>query len=293
MDGILDFAEIGEFIDAPLRTYSSGMRVRLGFAVATQMNPDILLVDEVLSVGDSSFRQRCTNWFDTFTKNGGSVIFVSHNTTVVETVSDRVLLLDKAHVQSLGSPHEVIRDYEREALRKARRAHFRLSIEPDIQEDLRITDVAVKGEAGALIDKVEPGDRITICIKYDGSEERKLPAHFEIALKKHGMSEAISRVSMLYDGIDGNQLPATGEVECDIETKGLTPGLYRIEIGVQAGTSVRLGKKWLVPLYECASFVIDIGDFGTLQPGAFADVVVNRLAPAYLDHTWRIGDTVL
>lgn len=289
LDRILEFAEIGDFIDAPLRTYSSGMRVRLGFAIATQMNPDILLVDEVLSVGDSSFRQRCTDWFDTFTGGGGSVIFVSHNTTVVENLADRVLLLDKGKVSALGDPHEVIKEYEREALEKSRLAQSRLSITPDIEEDLTITDVSIVKNSGGSVERIRSGDRITIRINYESREERELPSHFEIRFKKHGKSDVVSLMSMLYDGIDGNQLPTTGAVECDIETDGLTPGLYRVEVGIQSGPSVRLGKKWLVPVCECMSFVIEVGDFGSIQPGAPADVVVNRLAPAYLEHSWRIG----
>lgn len=91
---IIDFSEISEFIDMPVQSYSSGMKVRLGFAVAAQLEPDILIIDEVLAVGDLNFRKKCIEKIDTLKKNTAT-IFVSHNLNQVERISDNILILDK------------------------------------------------------------------------------------------------------------------------------------------------------------------------------------------------------
>lgn len=101
LDEIIAFAEIGEFIDTPVQYYSSGMKVRLGFAVASQMEPDILLIDEVLAVGDAGFRAKCLNKISEITKSA-VVIFVSHQMPQISRISDFVLLLSKGRTQFLG-----------------------------------------------------------------------------------------------------------------------------------------------------------------------------------------------
>jgi hypothetical protein len=108
---VIEFAEIGDFIDAPVRTYSTGMVARLGFSVATCMRPDILLVDEVLSVGDAQFQEKCLERMNTFRAQGTTILFVSHSMATVETFCDRALLLEKGHVTALGPSDEVIAHY--------------------------------------------------------------------------------------------------------------------------------------------------------------------------------------
>lgn len=108
---IVAFAEIGDFIDAPLRTYSTGMVARLGFAVATAERPEILLVDEVLSVGDAAFQQKCLDRMYSFQEQGTTVILVSHSMATVESFCDRVVWLDQGEMKAVGSTREVSRRY--------------------------------------------------------------------------------------------------------------------------------------------------------------------------------------
>jgi lipopolysaccharide transport system ATP-binding protein len=103
IDDIIDFAEIREFIDAPVQSYSSGMQVRLGFAVSTALQPSILLLDEVLAVGDISFQAKCFNALSDFRKTGTAFILVSHNMHQISRYSDRVLYLRHGQIQYLGS----------------------------------------------------------------------------------------------------------------------------------------------------------------------------------------------
>lgn len=109
--GIVEFAELQEFIDAPLRTYSSGMVSRLGFAIATAAEADILIVDEVLSVGDAAFQKKSLERIHQFRRSGMTILFVSHNMDTVESMCDRVLWLDRGVIKANGSPQQVVREY--------------------------------------------------------------------------------------------------------------------------------------------------------------------------------------
>lgn len=110
-DSIVDFSEISNFIDAPLRTYSTGMVARLGFAVATCMRPDILLVDEVLSVGDTRFQEKCIDRMKAFRGEGTTIVIVSHSMETVSHFCSRALWLDHGHVKAMGDVDEVVDQY--------------------------------------------------------------------------------------------------------------------------------------------------------------------------------------
>jgi ABC-type polysaccharide/polyol phosphate transport system ATPase subunit len=106
-DDIVAFAELEEFVDLKLKNYSSGMAVRLGFAVSTQVDADVLLVDEVLAVGDVSFQQKCFEKFQRLKEEGKTILFVTHDMALVERFCDRAMLLERGKVLSIGDPHEV------------------------------------------------------------------------------------------------------------------------------------------------------------------------------------------
>jgi ABC-type polysaccharide/polyol phosphate transport system ATPase subunit len=110
-DDIIDFAELREFIDAPVKTYSSGMYMRLGFAVAINVDPDVLLVDEVLAVGDESFTHKCLDKFSEFRRRGKTILLVTHSLNLVERFCDEALWLDGGRAMSHGDPKRVIGDY--------------------------------------------------------------------------------------------------------------------------------------------------------------------------------------
>lgn len=110
-DDIIDFADIGEHIEQPLRTYSSGMRSRLGFAISVHMNPDILIIDEALAVGDNSFSDKCLAKMDEFKQKGKTILFVSHAVTQMENFCDRVLWLHRGNVLGIDEPAKMIAPY--------------------------------------------------------------------------------------------------------------------------------------------------------------------------------------
>jgi ABC-type polysaccharide/polyol phosphate transport system ATPase subunit len=112
-DKIEEFADIGHFIEQPAKTYSSGMYVRLAFAVAINIDPEILIVDEALSVGDAMFQRRCYRRLEEFQKSGKTIVFVSHSLPTVSSICKRVLLLDKGKVVQIGDPKEVVNRYSK------------------------------------------------------------------------------------------------------------------------------------------------------------------------------------
>jgi ABC-2 type transport system ATP-binding protein len=109
---IIEFSELGDFIDSPLRTFSSGMVTRLGFAVATAIDPDILLLDEILAVGDAGFQKKCLEVIHNFRDSGVTILFVTHNLAQIRTLCDKVVWLDGGKVRAWGDAPAVLDHYE-------------------------------------------------------------------------------------------------------------------------------------------------------------------------------------
>ncbi|MES2932277.1 MAG: ABC transporter ATP-binding protein [Pseudomonadota bacterium] len=110
-DSIIEFADIGDYIDQPIKHYSSGMVVRLGFAVATAMRPDILITDEVLAVGDESFQKKCIRWIEEYLKSGGTLLLCSHSMFHIQTLCQKALWIHEGRVHMYGSSFDVTREY--------------------------------------------------------------------------------------------------------------------------------------------------------------------------------------
>ena len=112
LEDIIEFSELGDFINAPLRSYSSGMIARLGFAVATTWEPEILLLDEVLAVGDEAFRRKCQIRLEGFRKHSKTtILIVSHQMSTIQSICDRVVWVEHGNIRSIGSPDNVIKAY--------------------------------------------------------------------------------------------------------------------------------------------------------------------------------------
>jgi lipopolysaccharide transport system ATP-binding protein len=157
-DTIVEFADIGDFLETPVKHYSSGMFVRLGFAVAVHCEPDILLVDEVLAVGDEGFQNKCFNKIGELRKNGTTTILVSHNMHVVSTFTERVIFLNNAKGKYFNNVAEGIKEYTALFIRKDD-----LGIEKICSGNTNIKFSDVKTNKRIF----RPGDSFTMSLKYE------------------------------------------------------------------------------------------------------------------------------
>ena len=111
MDEIISFSELNDFVDQPVRIYSSGMLARLGFSIVASLDPEILLIDEILAVGDMDFQKKCLQRMAVFKKKGVTIVFVSHNLVSVENICDRLLWVENHSVKRLGETSDVLNEY--------------------------------------------------------------------------------------------------------------------------------------------------------------------------------------
>jgi ABC-type polysaccharide/polyol phosphate transport system ATPase subunit len=164
-DDIIAFAELEEFLDLKLKNYSSGMTVRLAFSVAIQVDAEILLVDEVLAVGDAAFQQKCFEQFDRLKAEGRTIVFVTHDMTAVERFCDRAVLIDRGKMQQLGSPHAIARAYNE--LNFGRLVHEQQGDDQPRYGDhavAEILDCWFETEAGDRVTAVGQGEPLAVCM---------------------------------------------------------------------------------------------------------------------------------
>jgi lipopolysaccharide transport system ATP-binding protein len=166
-DEIVEFSQIQRFLDTPVKHYSSGMFVRLAFAVAAHLEPEILLVDEVLAVGDSRFQKKCLNKMEDIAQGGRTVIFVSHNLSAITRICPRAILLDEGRVVSDGPAHQVVGFYLNDGLgTKANRQWADTASAPG-GDICRLRGVRVRTREGKTIDTADIRESIGIDIEYD------------------------------------------------------------------------------------------------------------------------------
>lgn len=169
---IIEFAEIGPFLDTPVKRYSSGMFVRLAFAVAAHLEPEILLIDEVLAVGDAAFQKKCLGKMDEVAhRHGRTVFFVSHNLGAVRSLCSTALLLQQGRLVLRGTPAEVIAHYLSSAIPDQGDAggHVEWTVEKPGpgNEELRFRSVTLRNESGDVVSSFDPGQPVEIGICYD------------------------------------------------------------------------------------------------------------------------------
>lgn len=170
LDAIIDFAEVADFIDMPVRTYSSGMQMRLAFAVASHVDPDILLLDEVLAVGDEAFQRKCMGRMHAFRERGGTLVFVSHDPGAVEQVCDRAVLVDDGRLVQDGVPQDTVESYHRILAARSSRTgpeqtpRARGADEGPPQQLIDLTDVALV-DGNRTVESIVSGDPLTVRVR--------------------------------------------------------------------------------------------------------------------------------
>jgi lipopolysaccharide transport system ATP-binding protein len=197
-DEIVTFSEIERFIDTPVKRYSSGMMVRLGFAVASCIEPEILLVDEVLAVGDASFRQKCLLRIESLLKRGASIIFVSHNINMVEAVCQTALYIKQGHIEYRGKTAEAIALYEH-ALHEERVQKYQDDGSADASDPVtgvEITKVKVVDATGVSAREYRADQPVEIQIHYDSRvAHERIDAVIRI-VRSDGMTCCMARTAI-------------------------------------------------------------------------------------------------
>jgi lipopolysaccharide transport system ATP-binding protein len=222
----VDFSEIRDFIDTPVKRYSSGMYVRLAFAVAAHLDPDILLLDEVLAVGDFTFQRKCMDFAQQLERKGSTILFVSHNMSSIRTMCPRVIYLKQGRIAFDGTTDEGLRLYESDS-RLGPTPWFHPSEDPA----LVITDVELSGEDGEQKMIFEFGERMRVRICYHAFRPVERP-HFLCSIKRADQLLCCN-FSSLYDKFDLPRISGDGTIEL------LTPPLKIISDRYHATIAVR------------------------------------------------------
>lgn len=241
LDSIVDFSELQESIDAPLGTYSSGMLARLGFSCAVHTNPSILIVDEVLSVGDARFRVKCRNKINDLRRSGTSMLLVSHSSILVETLSDECIFLQRGKIASRGRPREVLAAYEAEGLQQAASRNDVQALELAERKLLEDQMLGVRSVTLHLPGASDTGfwscgrpGELRVLLQCAGSVD-DVSINVMILDLTHHPGETVQFLMSSRD-IGWLRLePGTPEIRLTMPEVGLRPGTYRLKLSVSRG----------------------------------------------------------
>jgi ABC-type multidrug transport system ATPase subunit len=319
LDEIVRFAELERFIDTPVRHYSSGMYMRLGFAIAVSVDPDVLVIDEVLAVGDAAFRQKCFTALARMKERGKTILFVTHDASAVRRFCDEALWLDAGRVRAQGRASEVLKEYlaettstHGEAAVYAARAHDPLA---EATGPLRIDAVETLDSLARAERFFRPGDELRLRVRY----------HAERAADGALLAVALHRSDGLYvwgARSDALELPAGGGAyECRLPALPLAAGEYSVSAaavlrretvhrmrcaasiavrpraGDQAGL-LTLAPQWgepapvpdAPPIVQTAGSAADVlggeGDFRLRWQPAPARLTMGQAEDEFLGHGW-------
>ncbi|MDH4137227.1 MAG: Wzt carbohydrate-binding domain-containing protein, partial [Anaerolineae bacterium] len=275
-DSIVAFAELEEFIDNPLRTYSTGMQMRLGFAVAVHTDPEILLIDEILAVGDLAFQRKCLDRIAQFKAQGCTIILVSHDTNSIQQLCDEALWLRRGKLVAYGPADVVTNQYAEEMSAETRRrtpathpvmrtpggAELRINENRFGSMEMEIVVVRLLDPTGFPVTELDSGDPLHIEIEYLAPQPIDAPIFGVIIRREDGF--------VCYDthtaaaGLTLPTIQGRGKVALQLERLDLTGGQYYIDVGVYK-------RDWAYA-YDCQCQVYPLlirstgGEKGILRP---------------------------
>ncbi len=264
LDSIIDFAGVGRYIDVPVKRYSSGMYVRLGFAIAAHLDPDILLLDEVLAVGDAAFQRKCLERIAELRKAGRTVVFISHDLAAVYRLCDRALLLSHGSILADGPARQVIDQYQQ--LTFAGESSIRNDDEEDGDSATPARCSGISFHSPDSQDGIRTGYPLVARLDYRAS--RSVPdAIFKISIYwPSGYLCAQLTTESTRGGI--HLQPGRGVVDFQCPKLPVVPGLYRVDLAIEAnGQEIDVRQR-------CATLRVEPGE------------IVN--GDFYIENTWKI-----
>jgi len=228
-DEIVAFAEMEKFIDTPVKRYSSGMYVRLAFAVAAHLEPEILIVDEVLAVGDAAFQKKCLGKMGDAMREGRTVLFVSHNMAAIQGLCSRCCLLSTGQLVAEGSPRSVVEQYLANVSfgtpallgqRKDRRG----------TGEIQFLEVSILDAKGRPIDVALSGQDIDIAVSYRSRDDKRI-SRLDVHITFYtALDQFMFNCSSEGSGYPFAVLPSSGEIVCHIPELPLAPGRYAFNL---------------------------------------------------------------
>jgi lipopolysaccharide transport system ATP-binding protein len=235
-DNIVAFAGVERFIDTPVKHYSSGMHIRLGFAVAAHLNPEILIVDEVLAVGDAEFQRRCIGKMEDIAKSGRTVLLVTHNLATIQNLCSHGIVLKTGEVVAQGEIEQAVQCYLNEAIESNGAADLG-SVPRGRGLKAVIRRIELSDQDGRLTNAFPTGAAVRARISYQHEAPLRLP-FFGLTVETVTGTKVFWFQTRLQDPGFPTELPASGCVTCDIPSLPLVPGTYFVSAGCGAGVSL-------------------------------------------------------
>jgi lipopolysaccharide transport system ATP-binding protein len=255
---IVDFAEVEKFIDTPVKRYSSGMQVRLAFAVAAHLEPEILVIDEVLAVGDTQFQNKCLGKMKNISESGRTILFVSHNMGAIESFCHRVILLRHGGIVQSGFPQDVIQTYlSEDSLSKNGSERVGYSVNQSLLDaktnDFKLDDIQLSNPENSFVGP-RIGDPLVVSIFYSSSKTYKYP---RVLISIHSLmgNKVIDLENYPVSGYEIKELFSSGEIVLRIEDLPLVPGRYLVDLAL-----IRSNSDWIEKYRGVVEFDVAIKD---------------------------------
>lgn len=277
---IVEFSGVQRYIETPVKRYSSGMSVRLAFAVAAHLDPEILLVDEVLAVGDASFQKKSLGKMSEVAESGRTVIFVSHNMGAIKNLCTRAVLLEDGKVRTDGEVNSVVQEYLISSSEQGE-WHTQIAERTDRQGNslVRFTGFDLQDQNGDKVDAIVSGEPIDFILHYEKNADAILNARIYLWLRD-AFLKGILRFGTDLTAQDFEDLPAKGKIICRVPKFPLKSGQYYIDLGADVN-----GVKADRVIRAVTLDVID-GDFygSGKTPGHPND------GDLLCEHSWSLGE---
>jgi lipopolysaccharide transport system ATP-binding protein len=274
-DEIVEFADVARFIDTPVKRYSSGMQLRLAFSVAAHLEPEILVIDEVLSVGDLAFQDKCLGRMEEVASEGRTVLFVSHNLTAVRGLCSRAMLLSNGRTVTQGPTDAVIEEYVK-GVRSTAGAYLGNRTDRIGSGELRFLEVAFESN-GAVVDTPTTGQDIDIVLAYE-TADGKPTANLNFAITIYTLlGEVMLHLPSEAIGAGFGELPGSGWLRCRVPRCPLPAGQYIVNIySDRAGVPI----DWVQRACELTVIQGDFYGTGRELPASHRTI--------YVDYDWTL-----
>ena len=269
-DEIVEFSELERFIDLPVRTYSAGMYMRLGFSIAVNVDPEVLLLDEVFAVGDEAFQRKCVDRILEFKRQGKTIAFVSHSAAALERMCDRALLLSQGLVEYDGETGEAIRRYQQLLAGEEDPAERAAGLQEWGTGEARIADVRLENAAGDVRDTFLPGDHVALRLRVQSREPIDPP---RLAIELRDVTGALlSRAERDLGELGWDRGGEDASVSFEIQRLPLVEGRFQFNLSLTDGSRTRryhsvekAAEFSVIPQGEAHGFVLFEGDWSLEQ----------------------------